>query len=137
VIPERRSFTPEQANRTLPLVRRIVTDIVEQFDRWREAVGALELESATHTVAIPNPRAEELEREIAGMAREIERFRQELTALGVEFKDPEMGLVDFPSERDGRTVYLCWRLGEQEVDYWHELTAGYAGRQPLDHRVIV
>ena len=98
-------------------------------------MGALELESASHTVALPNPRAEQLEREVAGIAREIERFRQELTALGVDFKDPELGLVDFPSEREGRTVFLCWRHGEQEVEYWHELTAGYAGRQPLGHRV--
>jgi hypothetical protein len=135
MIPERRSFTPEQANRMLPLVQRIVADIVEQFDHWKAAVSELELESASNTVAAPNPRAESLEREVASIAAEIERFRRELTALGVEFKDPEMGLVDFPSEREGRSIYLCWRLGEREVDHWHELYAGYAGRQPIDHRV--
>jgi hypothetical protein len=136
MIPERRSFTPEQANRMLPLVRRIVADIVEQFDHWKAAVSELELESASHTVAVPNPRVEGLEREVASIAAEIERFRRELAGLGVEFKDPEMGLVDFPSEREGRSIYLCWRLGETEVDHWHEIYAGYAGRQPIDHRVI-
>ena len=73
----------------------------------------------SHTVATPNPRAEELEREVAAIAREIEKFRPELAALGVEFKDAVLGLVDFPAERDGRTVYLCWRLGEPEVEHWH------------------
>lgn len=131
------SFTPEQANRTLPLVRRIVEDIVQQFAQWQARVGELELESVTHSVATPNPRAEELEREVAAIAKEIEQFRQELGALGVEFKDAVLGLVDFPAERDGRPVYLCWRLGEPEVDHWHELNAGYAGRQPLDPRVTV
>jgi len=125
------SFTPEQANRTLPLVRRIVEDIVEQFARWQAKVGELELESMSHTVAEPNPRAEQLERDVAAIAREIEQFRQELAAIGVEFKDAVLGLVDFPAERDGHPVYLCWRLGEPEVEHWHELSAGYAGRQPL------
>jgi hypothetical protein len=135
--PPPRSFTPEQANRTLPLVRRIVEDIVDQFARWQGKVGELELESLTHTVAEPNPRVAELEREVAAIARDIERFRQELVSIGVEFKDPVMGLVDFPAERDGRTIYLCWRLGEPEVDYWHEVSAGFGGRQPLDPRVTV
>jgi hypothetical protein len=136
-VPSVRTFTPEQANRTLPLVRRIVEDIVQQFARWQAKVGELELESASHTVATPNPRAEELEREVDAIAREIEKFRRELAALGVEFKDAVLGLVDFPAERDGRTIYLCWRLGEPEVEHWHEVSAGYAGRQPLDPRVAV
>jgi len=52
--------------------------------------------------------------------------------LGVEVKDLEMGLVDFRAEMDGRDVYLCWKLGEERVSYWHEIDAGYASRQPLD-----
>jgi hypothetical protein len=55
----------------------------------------------------------------------------ELEGLGIELKDPEMGLIDFRSDRDGRVVYLCWRLGEQRIDWWHDLDAGFAGRQPL------
>lgn len=53
-----------------------------------------------------------------------------MKALGVELKGFD-GLCDFPSQRDGREVYLCWRLGEPEVHYWHELHTGFAGRQPL------
>lgn len=56
----------------------------------------------------------------------------ELEELGVELKDPEMGLIDFRAERDGRIVYLCWRLGEARIDWWHDLDAGFVGRQRLE-----
>ena len=57
-------------------------------------------------------------------------YIEELKRLGVEFKGPD-GLCDFYSIMDGREVFLCWRLGEPEVSYWHDLDAGFAGRQPL------
>lgn len=58
---------------------------------------------------------------------EIERLARENILL----RDPETGLFDFPGERDGRRVWLCWRLGEERVAYWHELDTGFVGRQPL------
>jgi hypothetical protein len=58
-------------------------------------------------------------------------------ATGVQLKDPEIGLCDFRSERDGRPVLLCWKLGEPAVAHWHELAAGFAGRQPLEPRGVV
>lgn len=57
-----------------------------------------------------------------------------ITGLGIEVKDIENGLVDFLSRRDGRAVYLCWRFDEPDIGYWHELDAGFAGRQPLEPR---
>jgi hypothetical protein len=57
---------------------------------------------------------------------------ERVSNLGVEVKDLEMGLVDFRAEREGREVYLCWKLGEERVSYWHELHSGYSTRQPLD-----
>jgi hypothetical protein len=60
----------------------------------------------------------------------------ELRELGVEMKGMDIGLVDFPGEIDGRPVCLCWRLGEPAVAHWHELDAGYAGRQPLVPNVL-
>jgi len=128
-------FTPELANRSLPLVRRIVEDIVVQFARWQARVREFELASANNSVAAPDPRAAELERDVAVLAAELEHFQRELAALGVEVKDYVQGLVDFPAERDGRVVCLCWRLGEPAVEFWHEVDAGFAGRQPLDPRV--
>jgi hypothetical protein len=56
----------------------------------------------------------------------------ELDARGVELKDPGTGLIDFRTRRQGRIVYLCWRLGEPRIDWWHELESGFAGRQPLE-----
>ncbi len=57
----------------------------------------------------------------------IERVRE----LGVVLKDLDMGLLDFPHERDGRVVFLCWHPPEEKIEYWHEIHAGYAGRQPI------
>jgi hypothetical protein len=56
---------------------------------------------------------------------------QEILGLGVEIKDFDQGLVDFPSRRDGKVVYLCWRRGEDNIEWWHDLDTGFAGRQPL------
>ncbi|MEE8112255.1 MAG: DUF2203 domain-containing protein [Acidobacteriota bacterium] len=57
---------------------------------------------------------------------------QDVTTLGCEVKDLETGLIDFPSLREGRIVYLCWRLGEDRIGHWHEVEAGFAGRKPVD-----
>ncbi len=124
-------FTVEQANRTLPLVSRIVQDIVTQYTRWRERIQEFEVAAANTRIDPPDPRAEALQHEVQEIAREIEGYVNELTELGVEFKGFDLGLVDFPGHLGGRDVYLCWRLGEPAVEYWHERDAGYAGRQPL------
>ncbi len=70
-------------------------------------------------------RARELAEEVQALVRRVE-------ALGCEVKDLDLGLVDFPALRNGRPVYLCWRLGEPQVAYWHELDTGFAGRRPID-----
>jgi len=123
-------FTVEQANRTLPLVRRIVEDAVRQHRVWREHILELDLLAST-----PRPeesqRTAQLEREAQDLAKEIDSYQRELEALGIQLKDKRLGLVDFPSEMGGRAVLLCWKLGEPEVQFWHEVEAGYGGRQPL------
>ncbi|MFN2563507.1 MAG: DUF2203 domain-containing protein [Gemmatimonadaceae bacterium] len=133
-------FTVEQANRTLPLVRRIVEDVVREHRRWQEKILELELASTGAGVSVngqpatPPPldeRAGALERDAMAIARDIEDFERELEELGIVLKDRRLGLIDFPGEVDGRRVWLCWRLGEPAIQYWHDLDAGYAGRQPL------
>jgi hypothetical protein len=135
VPPETKRFTPDQATQMLPLVRRIVEDIVVAVGKWRQRVGEFELLTAAVTTTKPDPRALELEREASALAAEIDRYVRELTALGIELKDYETGLVDFPAEWDGRPVYLCWRLGEPSVQFWHEIDAGFVGRRPLEELV--
>lgn len=125
-------FTIDQANRTLPLVRRIVADIVETYERWQNKVRLFELAAAASRVESPDRVAVAHEREAQRLALEITGFVRELEMLGVEFKGYDIGLVDFPSRIGDRTVYLCWRLGEPDVRYWHETDGGFAGRQPIE-----
>ena len=129
-------FTVERANRTLPLVRKIVEDVVRQHRLWREKILELDLVASTARADEPRERAEELERDAQALAREIDGFQQELERLGILLKDRRLGLVDFPGEMNGRQILLCWRLGEPEVRFWHELDAGYAGRQPLSPSLV-
>lgn len=124
-----KTFTIEQANRTLPLVRRIVQDIVDHYARWQELVKALDVAAASPAPDVD--RIDRLQRDIQSAARTIDGFVRELTDLGVEMKGFDVGLVDFPGEMGGHPVYLCWRLGEPAVAHWHERDAGFAGRQPL------
>lgn len=126
-----RLFTLEQANRMLPLVRRIVEDIVQDYARWREQVGVLEVVAAGRRGDSPPDEAEKVEQDAQRLAADIERYVTELRELGVDFKGFDQGLVDFPAELDGRLVYLYWKLGEDSVEYWHEVDAGFAGRQKL------
>lgn len=129
-------FTVEQANRTLPLVRRIVEDIVREHRRWEDAIVQLDLLLSGVTVQTQDPQAVSLEREIQAIAREIDGFQRELESLGIQLKDRRTGLIDFPSELDGRPVLLCWRLGEPSVQFWHDVDSGFAGRQPLSPTLV-
>jgi hypothetical protein len=123
-------WTVDRANRALPLVRRIVADLVATHARWRDLVERFTIASAMSSTK-PSPEAERLQRDAERAATEIDGFVRELSELGVECKSLESGLVDFPAERDGRVVYLCWRDGEAAVTHWHEVDAGFSGRQPL------
>jgi hypothetical protein len=129
-------FTVDHANRTLPLVRRIVEDIVREHRRWQEAIVELDLLVSGVRADLPDPRATTLEREIQAIAQDIDQFQGELESLGIQLKDRRIGLIDFPSEMDGRRVLLCWRLGEPAVQYWHDEHTGYAGRQPLSPTLV-
>ena len=127
----RASFTIDDANRTLPLVRRIVGDVVRDYWRWQEKIREFEEVAADRKLGEPNEEADRLETEAQQLARDIDGYVAEIKQLGVLMKGFDTGLVDFPGEIDGRPVLLCWQLGEESVQYWHEEKAGFAGRQPL------
>ena len=127
----RACFTVEDANRTLPLVRRIVGDVVRDYWRWQEKIREFEEVAANRIVGEPNEDADRLEIEAQQLARDIDGYVAEISELGVQMKGFDTGLVDFPGEIDGRPVLLCWQLGEESVQYWHEENAGFAGRRPL------
>ncbi len=73
----------------------------------------------------------QLQRDLLGRMQALRDSLEELHAFGCELKDSDTGLIDFLSLRDGREIYLCWRLGEERIAFWHDLDAGVAGRQPL------
>jgi len=136
-------FTLEEANATLPLVGRIVADIVAEGQRVEELLARLEKgrsasvgQSDEHAdpdvqVAISRPSEDEdLREDVAKASSQLETYLAELTQIGCLFKGPK-GTVDFYSMLDGRPIFLCWTLGEEEILYWHDLETGYAGREPL------
>jgi hypothetical protein len=126
-------FTVESANRTLPLVRSIVTDIVQKFRELNDLHARLEVLQGSRRDALTDAHreeVEEVERDFDRKKDDLKIVVDELQRLGVQLKGPD-GLVDFPALIDGREVYLCWKLGEPEVQFWHELEAGFAGRQQL------
>ena len=121
-------FTIEEANGLLPSVRRIVSRIQQTHRgvaKYRdEAKKAAEAADRGGGIA-DGPRYARLVTSLTAAVAELE-------TLGVQLKDFDRGLVDFPSLRDGRVVLLCWQLGEgDEVEWWHDIDAGFAGRTPL------
>ncbi len=128
-----RTFTLEEATALLPRLREILTEMAEK----KAALDSLRSELAVMTrTASGNGHllAAELNRkrrEGQNLAERLNELLAEIHGLGCELKGQEEGLIDFPAERDGRRVYLCWKLGEEGIAHWHELEAGFAGRQPL------
>jgi hypothetical protein len=118
-----RRFTLAQANRSLPLVKRIVGDIV----RTHEKVTALQ---AALTDAKPKAQPP-IQTDLDKTIEQLQNYVDELHEIGVDLKDFQMGLVDFLGRHQGRDVSLCWKLGEPAIAYWHELQTGFAGRQPV------
>ena len=119
-----RRFTLEQANKSLPLVRRIVADIVKAHALASTRRDALESATGTKEAAVAQQALE--------MAIErLEDLVDELEDVGAELKDYQSGLIDFVGRHEGRDVYLCWKLGEERITHWHELDSGFAGRQSI------
>ena len=130
----RKLFTVEQANAALPLVRSITADLVQLSREVIERRERLALLSAGRSATAADPYSQELtqiEEELEKDSIQLQEYVEELRALGVEPKSGPEGLIDFPSMMDDRLVFLCWKLGESELMYWHELEAGYRGRQSL------
>ena len=122
-VPKKR-FTLAAANKTLPLVRRIVSDVVKTHDLALNLQNQLEsAEDSKETNAV--------QAELNRTLEHLQTFVAELTEIGCEVKDYKSGLIDFVGQHQGRDVFLCWRLGEDKIHFWHELTAGFAGRKPI------
>ena len=125
--PKRR-FSLAEANRSLPLVQRVVGDIVKthadamklQHDIERQSGGKKNKDIDTG-----------IQKQLDSLMARLEDFVDELSEIGCELKDYQTGLIDFVGRHDGRDVYLCWKLGEERITHWHELDSGFAGRQSV------
>lgn len=127
-------FTVEEANAALPLVKAIVKDLAELSRDVIERRQRLSHLGAGRSWDSDDPYASELaqiEQELEKDGQRLQEYVEELRQLGVEPKNGPEGLVDFPSLMDDHVVFLCWKLGEPEVAHWHEVEAGFAGRQSL------
>lgn len=132
-----RLFSLEEAERTLPLVRRIVADLVREYPDWR--AGVTRYETLALGVTADSGETDEMRAALADVterAQRIDGFLRELETIGCVFKGFDAGLVDFPSLRDDEPILLCWRLGEARITHWHAPDAGFAGRQPVDDAVL-
>ena len=128
-----RYFTVEEANQALTRLRQWLPRLQARRRRLnvvQHKLAQLSLKASTNGNLLEEE-VHATQREAKRLSDELDKLAARFTDLGCELKDIEQGLVDFPAQREGREVYLCWRLGEEEVAFWHELEAGFAGRQPL------
>ena len=129
-----RHFTPDEANAALAQVRPLVERMVAQRRTHLEALERqeeLEGHIRGNGGGIPPAALAEAAADVENAARDLATTIDDLTSAGVQVKDVEEGLIDFPALRRGETVLLCWRLGEDEIRYWHTVDDGFAGRQEL------
>ena len=133
-VPDR-LFTPAEANSALPEVREAAERLValrgrmrELDRRQRELVTSIGGNGGGYTGNDLNAAQDELR----ALAEAASACVDRLLELGVHVKDADIGLLDFPSDREGEVVLLCWRVGEERVAFWHRVTDGFAGRRPID-----
>ena len=131
-VGKRLLYEIDTANRVLPLVRAIVRDVVNDFRVLRGA-GRQQRALQAHHDGAPETleRIGKLSGQVDEVSSRIEGYLRELEELGIELRDLETGSVDFPTIMNGLPAFLCWRLGEEEIAWWHAANTGYADRQRL------
>jgi len=134
-----RTFTLDEAQTLLPVLESLLRSAIDG-KKLIESVDA-ELQELAHRVFLRGGilvNIVHMARRKAEREKAIQRVKDaiaEIDATGVQVKDLDIGLLDFPCEVDGRTVLLCWKLGEKSITHWHGITEGFAGRKPIDERI--
>lgn len=134
-----RTFTLAEAQTLLPVLESLLRTAIDG-KKLIEAVDA-ELQELAHRVFLSGGLSiniVQLARRKAEREKTIQRVKDamaEIDAIGVQVKDLDIGLLDFPCKVDGRTVLLCWKLGEEGITHWHGVSEGFAGRKPIDERI--
>ena len=122
-----RYYTLEEANAALVTLRPLVGEILE----IRQAILDVQPELEPVLQKIAGNGGGRVASQVVRQFERLQEIMQLIQESGVELKDLNTGLLDFLARREGRDIYLCWRYGEAEISYWHDLDAGFAGRQPL------
>lgn len=120
-----RLYTADEANAILPTVVILVETL-------RDAQAVMEARNDEVRVSAPTNGGGPAHRAFIAASQAAAQAARALHDLAIHVRDPEQGLLDFPAEHDGRPVFLCWRLGEERVAYWHPRTTGFADRRPLE-----
>ncbi len=129
-----RPFTPEEANRLLPRIEPLVRELMEvrrSLREQQEVLAAFQAKARGNGGVSRGPEVMAARQAAERLTAQLRQGIEEVQAFGCVVKDLEMGLVDFPAIRDGVEVYLCWRIGEDRIAFWHGTEEGYGGRKPL------
>jgi hypothetical protein len=122
-----RHFSRSEANALLPRLKPVLRQLRDAKDELTDEAAHEALSEAA-----PGNGGGEEGRQVGVAFLEVRRLLEALSESGIVLRDIDRGLVDFPAILDGREAYLCWELGEDEVSFWHDLSSGYRGREPLD-----
>ena len=127
-------FTRQEAEALLPQIEPLLLDLQQRHDTLLTLRADLEnlqarMRGNGHGL---HERLEQLRRQYAEALEAVNKLMRRIQSFGCQIKDPATGLIDFPALRDGREILLCWRLGEAGIHWWHDLDAGFQGRQPLE-----
>lgn len=134
-----RTFTLEEAQDLLPVLESLLRVAIEC--KKKVEASEAEFQALAHRIFInggmslnvPQIAFKKAEREKA--IQRVKDAMAEIDAMGVQVKDLDIGLLDFPCEVDGQIILLCWKLGEKAITHWHGVSEGFAGRKPVDERI--
>jgi hypothetical protein len=133
-----KTFTLEEAQSLLPVVESLLRRAIDGKSSAEQVDSGLsELARRIHLsggMKVDVGRVARLRAEMEGHLQRAKESIAEIDAIGVQVKDIDTGLIDFPCSLDGQVVLLCWRMGEPAIEHWHTMEAGFQGRQPVDER---
>jgi hypothetical protein len=128
-----RLFTLDEASELLPRLQELLIEMQDDkrtLDRLQQQIGVLTGRASGNGHLVAKELSDK-RRDAEARTKRLNELAAEIGSMGCELKGIDEGLIDFPADRDGRVVYLCWKLGEERIEHWHDVDTGFSGRQPL------
>ncbi len=126
-----RYFVIDEANEVLREARPVLEELRDDRERVAEIQAALQRERETNGSAEHAEQLAEREQELRQVVRRMQQAVLQIDGWGITLRDISTGLIDFPALANGRPIWLCWRLGEDDIGWWHEANSGFDSRKPL------